>query len=116
MTNHTSVLTELIDKGAATPVTFDVTHEKWALTVDALCDTGASMSSIDSLLADFIGVEVSGFVNVKNANGKVRRGYTNITFDCAAGTINADFTIADRRGLAYPVILGRDVLFIDEEE
>ena len=58
---HTPVHTVLLRDGVHAEVTF-TTVDGWPVTVEALCDTGASSSSIDSRLADFIGVEYTGTV------------------------------------------------------
>jgi len=111
-----SVSTELFLDGPVTEVTF-TTEDGWPVTVEALCDTGASSSSIDEKLADMIGVEYTGtVVRVRNANGVSKRRRCIIEFECAVGVIEAPFTVSNRSGLPQPVILGRDVIFEEEEE
>jgi len=113
---HTPVHMVLLRDGVHTEVTF-TTGEGWPVTVEALCDTGASSSSIDSRLADFIGVEYTGtVVNVRNANGKKKRRVCLVTFDCEAGVFEGRFTVSDRSKLSNPVIIGRDILFYAEEQ
>lgn len=113
---HTPVHMVLLRDGVHTEVTF-TTGEGWPVTVEALCDTGASSSSIDSRLANFIGVEYTGtVVNVRNANGKKKRKVCLATFDCEAGVFEGRFTVSDRSKLSNPVIIGRDILFYREEQ
>jgi hypothetical protein len=112
--NRWNVLTELLSDGVNTEVIF-MTEEGWAVVVEAICDTGAASSSIDSRLAEFIGVEYTGTtVRVNNANGTTKRKVALATFECDAGEFEGRFTIADRRHLTTPVILGRDLLFLEE--
>ena len=113
---HTPVHTVLLRDGVHAEVTF-TTVDGWPVTVEALCDTGASSSSIDSRLADFIGVEYTGtVVNVRNANGKKKRKVCIATFECEAGEFEGRFSVSDRTNLSNPVIIGRDILFYEEEE
>ena len=115
-----SVSMEILRDGPITQVTF-TTDDGWPVTVDALCDTGASSSSIDQTLADFVGVEYTGtVVKVRNANGVKKRKRCYIEFETLDGVIKAPFTVADRSGLSQPVILGRNVIYeveeVEEEE
>ena len=113
---RTPVHSVLLHDDPTIQVTF-LTDEGWPVTVTALCDTGASSSSIDECLADFIGVEYTGtIVRVRNANGVTKRRRCYAEFDCTAGIIGTTFTVADRSKLTNPVILGRDVLYYAEEE
>ncbi len=113
---HTPVHTALLRDGPVINVTF-LTDEGWPVTVEALCDTGASSSSIDEHLADFVGVEYTGtIVKVRNANGVTKRRRCYAEFDCTVGVVGTTFTVADRSKLSNPVILGRDVLYHAEEE
>ena len=111
-----SVSTELLLDGPIIEVTF-TTQDGWPVTVEALCDTGASSSSIDKELADFVGVEYTGtVVRVRNANGVSKRKRCIIEFESPIGIIESRFTVVSRAGLPQPVIIGRDVLYEDEEE
>ena len=90
---HTPVHTVLLRDGVHAEVTF-TTVDGWSVTVEALCDTGASSSSIDSRLADFIGVEYTGtVVNVRNANGKKKRKVCIANFECEAGVIESKIEV-----------------------
>jgi len=106
---------ELLRDGPIIEITL-TTENGWPITVNALVDTGASSSSIDEMLADFIGVEYTGtVVRVRNANGVTKRKRCYLRFDCDAGIIQAPFTVSDRGNLASPVIIGRNVIFHEEE-
>ena len=110
-----NVLTELRSDGVNTEVTF-VTEEGWTVVVEAKCDTGAASSSMDSRLAELIGAEYTGTtVKVNNANGTTKRKIAIASFECNAGEFESRFTISDRGGLSTPVILGRDLLFLEEQ-
>ena len=113
---RTPVHSVLLREVPVLKVTF-LTDEGWPVTVEALCDTGASSSSIDEHLAEFVGVEYTGtIVKVRNANGVTKRRRCYAEFDCEVGIISTRFTVADRSKLTNPVILGRDVLYYAEEE
>ena len=112
---RSNVLTELeLNEDAVTSVQF-TTPEGWSVTVQARCDTGASMSSIDECLANFLSVKLLGeTVKVRNAHGKSERHVCKLTFSCEAGEITSQFNITDRSALSQPVLIGRDILFLEE--
>ena len=111
---RSNVLTELALEDAVTSVQF-ITPEGWVVTVDALCDTGASMSSVDECLASFLGARVlKDMVTVKNAHGRSKRPTCKLTFTCDAGEVTSQFNISDRSKLSQPVLIGRDILFIED--
>ena len=112
---RSNVLTELALEDAITSVQF-TTPEGWVVTVDALCDTGASMSSIDECLATFLGLKFipDATVTVKNAHGRSERPICKLTFTCDAGEVTSQFNISDRSKLSQPVLIGRDILFIED--
>jgi hypothetical protein len=85
----------------------------WEVTVLARLDTGASMSSIDSLLADALQLEVVGSALIKNSLGKERRDVVSATIIYDSAEYDGRFNIADRSRLRYPLLLGRDLLFAE---
>ena len=107
---------ELLRDGPIIQITL-TTENGWPITVNALVDTGASSSSIDEELAHFVGVEYTGtVVRVRNANGVKKRKRCYVEFECDIGIINAPFTVSNRSHLGSPIIIGRNVIFHEEEE
>jgi hypothetical protein len=79
------------------------------LSVKARVDTGADYSSLDSDLAQQVGLDqkVVGEVNVRNSHGISRRKVVRIRFVLKGLVRTADFTLIPRRGLGHQVLLGR---------
>jgi len=79
----------------------------WNISVSAKIDTGAYRSSIDETIADSLGLEPHRYKTFKNAMGKQRRGlaYANAVID--GHDKRLELSIANRKGLRYPMIIGR---------
>jgi hypothetical protein len=77
----------------------------------ARIDTGAGKSSIDIEVAMRLGVgEIIGEKMIRNAHGREMRKLVQLTIELAGQEITAQFTLADRKGMRYPVLIGRNVL------
>jgi hypothetical protein len=74
-------------------------------------DTGATKSSIDEKLAQEIGVgpELKKTI-VKSAHGTRQRSVIVVDIMIGGQMKNAEFTLADRAHLKYPVLIGQNVL------
>ena len=79
--------------------------------IQAKLDTGAFRSSIDRNIMQDLGLEHgSNHVEVKSASGRGIRPTAHLTFDLAGRTIKTIVSIADRKHLKYPMIIGRNDL------
>jgi hypothetical protein len=77
----------------------------------ARIDTGASKNSIDSFIAREIGLgPVLRYKEVKSAHGIAKRGLIMARIEIAGRRFKAFFTIADRKHMKYPVLVGRNLL------
>ncbi|MEM4243059.1 MAG: RimK/LysX family protein [Candidatus Woesearchaeota archaeon] len=77
----------------------------------ARIDTGASKCSIDSGLAKSLGLgPVLREKRVKSAHGIATRGIILARITIAGRTFRVFFTIADRKHMKYPVLIGRNIL------
>ena len=116
---NTSVLTRLLnryDSAPLVPITFE-SDSGWRLSVDALCDTGAARNSIDIALLDVIApVKVVSTVRVNSSLGSEKREVVVLEFELDGVIYVDDFTVSDRTNLSSPVLLGRSLLFLEEEE
>ena len=82
-----------------------------AETVAAKCDTGAKRTSIDSALAERLGVgEHAKSVKVRSSNGVERRSTHPFTVEVRGTPHNVLASLTDRTPMQFDVILGRDVL------
>lgn len=79
----------------------------WEIELTAKIDTGASRSSIDESIADALGLEPHRFRNFRNAMGKQRRGIAFARFLHNGERKKMEISIANRKGLRYPMIIGR---------
>lgn len=82
----------------------------WGVHLTARLDSGASRSSIDYGVADLFRLKPTGEVTVRNANGKEVRDIVLLLVDDGEETVELEVSVADRSGLTYPMILGRDYL------
>lgn len=74
-------------------------------------DTGATKSSIDDKLAEEIGVgpELKKAL-IKSASGTRRRSVVLVELMIGGKPIQAEFTLADRTHLKYPMLIGQNIL------
>ena len=80
-------------------------------TVTARIDTGATSSSIDKKLAEEL--ELGPIIRskiVKSASGIERRPVVHAQVKFNGTPIKADFSLANRNHLSYPVLIGQDIL------
>jgi len=84
---------------------------KSSMHVQARIDSGATKSSIDINLAKKLGLgPVIGEKAIRNAHGRAVRQLIKVSIDIAGKTITEKFTLADRSGLRFPVLIGRNIL------
>ncbi len=77
----------------------------------AKIDTGATNSSLDIDLAKDLKLgPVIKSKYVKSAHGSMVRPVVMATITLAGKTITAEFTLADRKHLKYPVLVGQNIL------
>jgi|SRR3989344_3373256 len=74
-------------------------------------DTGATSSSIDINLAKKLNLgPVTKTKIVKSASGVKRRPLVKLKIKLNGSIIEADFTLADRSHMNYPLLIGQNVL------
>ncbi len=79
--------------------------------VVARIDTGASKCSIDAGLAESLGLgPVLREKKVKSAHGIATRGLILARIILSGRRFRVFFTIADRKHMNYPVLIGRNIL------
>lgn len=79
--------------------------------VTARIDTGATKSSIDEALAKELGLaEPLKHAKVKSASGTRHRPVIVVEISIAGELITAEFTVADRSHMRYPVLIGQNIL------
>ena len=77
----------------------------------ARIDTGAKRSSISKSLAKKLKLGPAiGKVEVKSSNGISMRPLIIIEFLLKGVGISTEFTIADRKHMSYPILIGRNAL------
>jgi hypothetical protein len=101
-----------IPEGAEADVTL-IGGNGWKVTVHARLDTGASMSSIDEVLAESLGMDVVGEVTVRNSIGSEKRDIVSSTIIYNGSEYECQLNTADRSRLKFPLLLGRDFLFAE---
>ncbi len=80
-------------------------------TIRAKIDSGASTSSIDAGLADFLGLgPVFGSTTVVSSHGRGIRPLLKEDIEIGGRKFNASFTIARRHNLRYPLLIGKNIL------
>lgn len=112
------VLNGNYDDVIGTPISFTM-KGGWSFSVDAMCDTGASMNSIDGALFKKLAKNTTEYVrevSVVSSLGKQVREVYRIDFEIEGLTLSDEFNIADRSGMRTPVLLGMSTLMYDEEE
>ena len=79
--------------------------------VDARIDTGATKSSIDEHLAADIGLgRILKTTFIKSASGNSVRPVVKARLIIAGREIEAEFTMADRMMMKYPVLIGQNII------
>ena len=79
--------------------------------VDARIDTGATNSSIDMTVAGELELgPIKRVKLVKSASGKNRRAIVAVKVKIDGKVLEDDFTIAERRHMTYPVLIGQNIL------
>ncbi len=79
--------------------------------VVARIDTGATSSSLDAHLSKRLGLNATSKTKVvKSASGIRRRPVVQVYVLLCGEAIAAEFTVADRSHMKYPVLLGHNIL------
>lgn len=83
--------------------------EKLQLKATARIDTGAEMSSLDSVLAKRLGIDqnIIGEITVRNAHGTSRRKVVRLKYLLKGQIRTSDFSLIPRQGLGELVLVGR---------
>ena len=77
----------------------------------ARIDTGATNSSIDMGIAGELSLgPIKRTKLVKSASGKGRRAVIAVKIKLDGQVMEDDFTIAERKHMKYPVLIGRNIL------
>tara|TARA_B100000287_G_scaffold427952_1_gene478476 strand:- start:395 stop:757 length:363 start_codon:yes stop_codon:yes gene_type:complete len=92
------------------------TKHPWSLEATAKIDTGAFRSSIDSRLAKALRLHTIGETNVRNAMGKEKRKTALLTIDAFGNRSIIEVTVANRRKMTTPFIIGLDLLREDADD
>jgi hypothetical protein len=96
--------------GTAKVRLFSATKPQWYVDVEARLDTGATRTSIDEGLADFLRLKESGEVATRSASGRGMRELARLKMEYKNYEYTLDVCLKNREGMNYPMILGRDVL------
>ena len=84
--------------------------KKHKTTLPARIDTGAAKSSIDTELAEKLGLEVVGKRTIRNVFGRNTRNVVKLKVEIGGKTMQSLFTIADRQHMSYHILIGRNIL------
>jgi len=77
----------------------------------ARIDTGATKSSIDIILASELRLgPVIDSRLIKSAHGAKLRPVVKVEITMCGRTVSANFTLADRNHMKYPVLIGQNIL------
>lgn len=90
-------------------------NEGWRVETLARLDTGAKTSSMDTHLMELLRLEPIDGVVVKSALGKEVRAVVMVEIIYDNHPIVCRFTVADRGSLTHPIMLGRNVLFGEDD-
>lgn len=96
--------------GLTEPVILYGKEEKKAKTI-ARVDSGATISSIDVAMASKLNLgPILKTKIVKSANGQSRRPTIESVIEIKGKKIKSLFTIADRRNMKFPILIGQNTL------
>ena len=79
-------------------------------TVVARIDTGATKSSMDFHIAEELGLQPLRSKLIKSASGSRHRPIVVAKIGMDGLTITEEFTLADRKHMTYPVLIGQNIL------
>ena len=96
--------------GTKTVKLISATNPNWAVSVTGRLDTGAARTSIDTLLAQALRLQVIDTITIRNSHGKTKREVVELTMLIEDVKHTVQATLAERAGLSCPLIIGRDVL------
>lgn len=79
--------------------------------VTARIDTGATKSSVDMDIAGQLELgPIKRTKLVRSASGKKRRAIISVKIKLDNKLLEGDFTIAERKHMTYPVLIGQNIL------
>ena len=100
--------------GLTEKITIFGEKEKISKKVIARIDTGATKSSIDVSLAAEIKIgPILKTKLIKSASGSTMRPIVMATVELAGKKLEAEFSIADRNHMKYPILIGQNILIED---
>ena len=86
-------------------------HDGISKVITARIDTGATTSSIDYKLAAELNLgPIIETKRIRSAHGRGERPVVRVSIDIAGQHMKKRFTLADRKHMKYPVLIGQNVL------
>lgn len=79
-------------------------------TILARIDSGATIGSIDEVLAQEIDNDPIGHKMVKSSHGTTKREILELEIELAGRRVKGKFSIFDRSHMTYALLIGQDVL------
>jgi hypothetical protein len=80
-------------------------------TILARVDTGAERSSIDHSLAESLKITHDGKMKkIRTVHGRYERPLVSINLQIYDKTFRGRFTVSERSGMKYKVLIGQDIL------